>query len=442
MRHRIGKAAVVLTTLSLAAVGLSGCAGSSSNADTFTYWSMWKKGEPQQVVLQKAIDGFTKKTGIKVNVQWSGRDVLTQVVPRLNAGNPPDLIDQGDTDVAAALGPVNGTLDLTKLYGMKVMGESQTVGDVIPPALVDTVRDKNGKPYLVPYELWGSAIWYNSKVTPSLESDTPKDWDAFLSSMDALKAQGRTPVSIEGSNPDNDGFWMWWALTRAGGKDTLLKAAQDKSGDAFTSPAWVSATDAIGTMIKNDYFPAGFNATKYPAQQAGWADQSIKSDVMIMGSWLPSETDASLTKEGKDPSQVIDYHSFPFPSIGSADKGDEAAQVSAIGFAITSKAKHATAAEKFVTYFLQKDVLSGIATTAKNMTPRTDVAAPPELADYAKEYAAAKSYVTLFDGISGATPKWYSDIWLPALSDFFGGKLTAEQFRQELHDKTVQYYKQ
>lgn len=437
MPHKLKKVAAFAATIAATVAMLAGCSSpENGKGESLTYWSMWEKGEPQQQVMQDAIDAFTAETGIAVKVQWSGRDLLTQVIPRLNAGNPPDLVDQGASDILAALGPVNGTRDLTALYQTTITGESKTIAEVIPAPLIDTVK-VDGKPFLVPYTLFGSSIWYNSKVTPSLLESSPKTWDDFLAAMDELKAAGRTPISIEGSTPENLAFWTWWALTRAGGANTLVDAAKDPTGELFTSDAWVKATDAMQQMIDGDYFPEGFNATKYPVQQAGWADQTIKSDVMIMGSWLSGETNASLKKSGQDPAQVIEYHSLPFPQISSTDKGVGLVEASAIGFAITSKALNPEAAEKFIAFFMKKEHISGIATKASNMTSRVDVDAPAELADYAAQYAEATGYVQLFDSIYSEAPKWNTDVWLPALSNFFAGKIDAQEFRELLKSKTI-----
>src|SRR5688500_17083810 len=97
----------IVAIAAVAALALRGCGSSDSGSGgdkELTYWSMWKPGEDQQKVLQTAIEGFEKSTGIKVKVQWSGRDVLKQVAARLNAGDPPDLTDQDAGAISGNLG--------------------------------------------------------------------------------------------------------------------------------------------------------------------------------------------------------------------------------------------------------------------------------------------------------------------------------------------------
>lgn len=423
---------------------LAACSSRSTNSadsakagDSFTYWSMWKDGEDQQKVLKAAFDAFTKETGVKVDVQWSGRENLTQVVPRLNAGNPPDLIDNGSVDVAAKIG-LDNVATVDDVYGLEIPGEGKKVSEVIPEAIMSTMRTKDGKAFMVPYEVIGATMWFNAKVTPEF-STAPRTWDEFMAVLDKLKAKGRTPIALDGDIKDYCGYWVEWPVLRAGGAGSIVKSVADTTGAAFDQPMWVQASEAVEKLVKGKYFPDGFQGTKFPTQQAAWADQSSKTDVLIMGSWLPSEATASLTKAGKDPTS-IEFGSFPFPSFGD-DKGAGLVEAQPIGFAIPKKARHAGAAKKFMAWFMHKDRLAKISSEAKNLTPRTDVEAPAELKGFAQEYKDAKTTVPFTDGVGVDEPKWVTDVWQPALGDLFGGKLDAAAFRKQLKDKTVEYHK-
>lgn len=411
--------------------------GDAKSGDSFTYWSMWKEGEDQQKVLAAAIAAFTKETGIKVDVQWSGREVLTQVVPRLNAGNPPDLVDNGSPDVASKLG-LDNVESVDDVYDTEIPGEGGKVADVIPEAILGSMKTKDGAKFMVPYEIIGATLWYNAKVTPELKTP-PKSWDEFVGVLDKLKAKGRTPIALDGDIKDYCAYWLEWMVLRAAGAGSITKAAQDKTGAAFEDAAWVKATDEISKLVKGGYFPEGFQGTKFPTQQAAWADQSSKTDVILMGSWLPSEATASLAKAGKDP-KSIEFASMPFPSFGD-NAGEGLVEAQPIGFVVPKKARNMAPAKKFVAWFMHKDRITKIATEAKNLTPRTDVEAPPELAGFAEEYKNAKSTVLFTDGVSVAEPKWVTDIWQPAVGDLFGGKLDPAAFRAQLKSKTADHHK-
>lgn len=421
--------------------------GTSDDAKTpssgkLVYWSMWSQGEPVEAALSEVFNEFTAETGIEVDVQWQGRDVLSKVVPRMNAGNPPDLVDAAGTDIEAALGPVDGLIDLTNVYDAQIYGEDVTLRSVVPPAMLDQVSGNVGYPYLLPYSVTGVTLWYNDLVTDIWADAPPATWSKFIADMNDLKAQGRTPLSIEGSTVDNDAFWLWLAVTQAGGAGAFLAGAQDPTGAALTSDAWVAATDALDEMIKGDFVPDGWDGTKYPVQQSGWADQTIKSDVMAMGTWLPQETNASLEKEGKSPAELINYRSMAFPQISDSDKGGATVPAGLTGFAITSKAKNVSEAEQFLAFFMSKQQQEKFVDATKLMSTRSDVPAPTELQDFADRFASAEEIPTTWDGVTVQEPKWYSDVLLPALQPWWSGQTDSAGFRSAMVDATIDYHAQ
>ena len=130
---RLSRRGALSAALAVAVAGaLTACNGGGGEAATgngeasteLVYWSMWKQGEDQQKVLQAAIDEFETATGIKVKVQWAGRDVVKQVAARLNAGDAPDLTEQDAGTIKGILGKVDGVKGLGGLYDTTVDGET------------------------------------------------------------------------------------------------------------------------------------------------------------------------------------------------------------------------------------------------------------------------------------------------------------------------------
>lgn len=435
---RWGRAAVAAGLAPALALGLLAACGKGNTASAdkeFTYWSMWKPGEDQQKVLQAAIDDFQKSTGITVKVQWSGRDVLKQVAARLNAGDPPDLTDQDAGALQGNLGKADGLTGLSDVYNMTVAGESASVGSVIPQGLVKAYQTSDRQPFVVPYEVIGSTMWYNAAANPELATNPPKTWTDFIALLDSLKAKGRTPLALDGDIKFYDAYWTTWAIIRHGGIGLLPKAATDKTGATFDDPAFLAAAKDVEQLIKGGYLVKDFNGTKWPAQQNAWAAGKSPTDLLLMGTWCPSET-------GPQAAAGFQHRSFPFPAV-EGGKGNTAAEAGVIGFAIPKKSKHADAAKKFIAYFLNKDRLAKISSDAKNLTPRADVTAPAELADYQKEVASAGSDLFLpYDNASAVAPEWSTNVWEPANADFFNGKLDAAGFVKRLKDETIKLGKQ
>ncbi|MGW8557694.1 ABC transporter substrate-binding protein [Streptomyces tubercidicus] len=444
--HQFQRRSVVVALAAALTLGsLSACSSSNGTTagagTTLTYWSMWKQGEDQQKVLQKSIGAFTAKTGIKVNVQWAGRDVLKQVLPRLSAGNAPDLIDQDGVSITARLSPVDGALGLGDVYAASPTGESGKISDIIPAGLVSRYQTKGGQPLLVPYEIIGSTMWYNALRNPDIAANPPKTWPEFIAVLRKLKAKGHRPIAVDGDQAFYEAYWLLYSVIRHGGTGLLDKAALDKTGATFDDPAFLAAATDIQKIVKGGFLPKDFAGTKWPVQQTRWADGSNKTDFLMMGTWAPSETSGALQKSGTNVATTIKYASIPFPTVDGG-KGNTAVGADAIGFAIPKKAKHADAAKKFIKFFMAKDQLSGISTEAKNLTPRTDIPAPAELADFAKEYAAAGSTFIDTDGVGLDAPKWSSSVWQPLAADFFNGKFAKPaDYVAALKSKTIAFYK-
>ena len=80
-----------------------GASQPAGDKGTFTYWSMWKEGEPMQKVVAEAVKDFEAETDIKVDVQWQGRDNIQRTVPTLSTQTGPDLVDSSFVKIFPAL---------------------------------------------------------------------------------------------------------------------------------------------------------------------------------------------------------------------------------------------------------------------------------------------------------------------------------------------------
>jgi spermidine/putrescine-binding protein len=160
-----------------------------------------------------------------------------------------------------------------------------------------------------------------------------------------------------------------------------------------------------------------------------------------MGSWAPSETASGLQKSGLDPATTIQYGSLPYPTV-SGGKGNSLAWIDDFGFAIPKKAKNAANAEKFIEYFMAKKQLEGISSVATNLTPRSDIPVPPDLADFAKEYQTASKAGTLTNNpdASISNAQWSGQVLDQTVADLFNKKFSSPQaFVSALKARTVTF---
>ncbi|MEV0792561.1 ABC transporter substrate-binding protein [Kribbella sp. NPDC050459] len=431
-RRSVAWAGVSVLALSLAACGGTADPAGTSAGGQITVWSMWSEGEYGQRFLQRTIEDFTKETGIKVTVAWKGRGVDKAILPTLNTPNPPaDVVEGGVQQIAESLGETGGILDLSDVYAAKVPGEDVTVAEVVGK-YKSSAQPMDGTGTLgavraVPYWLSADGIWYNSAVFPELKTAPPKTWDEFKKLLDSRKAAGRRPLAVDGSIPAYN--WRYYdAFVRSlAGDGAVVKAATDKTGQTWRQPAYLKAAKHVEELAKGDYFVEGFEATKFPAVENMWADN--QSDFIVMGSWLPAEVQPVLAS-GFEPSV------FPFPGVDgqSAPKSP----VVADGFGIVSKSENIEAAKKFVAYLVSEKVQRRVASEMNQFPLRAGAEAP-------KGMAALKTFLD-DGGVSesrypAGMSDWRKEVFASNDDQLIFGKITAEEFVEQMATGTASYWK-
>lgn len=437
------RAGVIAAAVAVSAAGLTACGssskpGSPSNpaaagtssataiadkgSKEFTYWSMWQQNEPQAKVIKKAADDFTAATGIKVDIQWQGRDVITKLTPTLKTGSSADLVDQS-VNALGALVAKDATADLSGLYATKVAGEDKTIGDVIPASYKTFLNDKNGKPFIAPYEVSSEGLWFDASKFPDLAANPPKTWDDLLALFDKAKSQGMAPVAL----PGDDKYWVLLTLQRTLGTDGLKKLASDKTGAAWDDPKVLAAAQKVQDLRTKGYFIQGYESSKSIDEEGNFAKG--KAAFYLSGTWVPSEAAPNTT-----PGFKFDSIQLPALDSGNTDTG-----INFFGFAVPKTASHADAAEKFIAFFMKKEELTGISTDAVNLTPRTDIDPPAQLASISK---ALSGTVYADQGhLSVDYADWTNKMLNPEMIRLVTGQDDAKKFVANGKQGTVDYWK-
>ena len=461
--RRVTPAFSLLTVATATALTLSGCGGGSTKGEfslptaagyfktacpkaaekpaqkELTYWSMWTKDEPQGKVLQYVINCFEKQTGVKVNVQWLGRKLLTQnVAPALNTSSVPDLFDEDVTKLKAAIEEPGGAMPLDDVLGMKTGEGDKTVKDVLAKSSWDypEAKDEHGKIFLVPYTLLVNGWWYNKKATKNVKP--PKTMDQLFALFDAAKKNGKAAISLDGDINTYNIYYFSTLAERYVGAGGLMKAAKDKTGKSWTAePGFLKAAQYVQRIAQGRYLIDGWDASKFPQVQDRWADG--QAAYIYLGSWGPSETREYLTKQGGG--QTISYGSFQMPLPPGAEH--DIVEQKPIGFSVAKKAKHPDAAKAFIAYFLNKKMLAGIPAVADNLTPRPDLPVPADLKEINQAMNDPKKEHALFqdgtDALNGGT--WADNVLFPENNALLKGKITARQFVNQMAAKSASYWK-
>lgn len=415
-------------SLLLAALLASTTVGTAFADGSFTYWSMWNEGEPQQKVIAEAIADFTAETGITVDAQWVGRDIQKKVGPTLNSPETPfTLVDGERRKIYSALVTTDSEASTDAVFAMEVPGEGVTVDAAILSNIKPIVTE-DGATWMVPYILLSSAWWYDAARMPELAGNEPKTWDEMIALFQKRKDAGHQVIAQDGDIGFYNLYFFTEIAVRHLGPGKLNAMIEDRSGEALKDPAILKTAQQIEQLVKAGFFATGYDSSKWPAQQQEWA--SGKSDFIFNGTWLPRET-AEFLPEGAKPV------SFPMPSVGEGSVNTN--EVGVIGFSIAKKGPDAEEAAKFVAFFMQEKYLARLADEAKVIVPRQGIAVDPVLQSAYEMLGSGQTHNS-YDGVNTYNADYTTKVLTPLVNELIFGQIDAQTFRDSLVEQTVQYW--
>ena len=387
--------------------GSTSSGGAASSGKELTYWSMWNSTEGQAKVIQEAADAYYEATGVKINIEWKGRDVKTLIGPALDAGEKIDFFDTDYMNNAQQNGKY--LADLTE------MAEAADYESHALPVLVENVKSwSDGKLTVIPYQPYTTGVWYNKAMfeNAGIEAE-PKTWEEFLDVCEKLKASGVNAITCNSSD-----------LTLLYGYQFARYVGQEKVVETLNEATWSSvpeakqAADEIRTL-----FDKGYMSENAPAQwPEGQNELGFDESAMILqASWVPNEiVQNTMNNE-------IQWGFFPWPSVTGGVDGPEAAMIGAQGFGIVDKSENKQEAFDFLMtvvtgeYDLKMaEAVSSIPSDIQNTQwPASVVAAQPYYEGMTKAYNWA---------IGLETNNTYKDILQNNLGELVAGNMDGQAF--------------
>ncbi len=412
-----------------AVLALGMTTGSAFAEGSFTYWSMWNEGEPQQKVLAKAIADFTAETGIKVDVQWVGRDINKKIGPTLNSPQTPfTLVDGERRKIYSSLVTTNNQASTDAIYASQIPGENVTVDQALLPN-IKNVLVKDGTSWMVPYILLSSAWWYDAARMPELVGNEPKKWDDMIALFQKQKDAGHQVIAQDGDIGFYNLYYFTEIAVRHLGPGNVNAAIEDRSGEKLKDPRILRTAEQIEQLVKAGFFASGYNSSKWPAQQQQWA--SGKIDFIYNGTWVSRET-ADFLPEGAKPT------SFMMPKV--SDDQVDTNEVGVIGFSISAKGPDAEDAGKFVSYFLKHDYLAKLAEDAKVIVPREGIEVAPVLKPVYETLNSGAQTHNAYDDVNSLNADYTTKVLNPLVNELIFGQIDAKTFQDQLVEQTVLHW--
>lgn len=407
-------------------LGLAVFACIASAQQTVSFWSMWNDSEPQAEILKAAISEFeSANPGVLVEVRWMGREVRNLVLPAIDSGQKVDVVEgdmsffvQNDSQFL----PLNDRVSAAGANG-------QALGDVLMPVLVALGENADGELMSVPHQPFVVAFFYNRDHFAAAGIDrAPATWEEFLAASEALKAAGYGPLTT-----DLDAYidiFFGYYVERASGSCELMEAAvADRTGQTWRDAAFRDFGTAVNDLFAADYFVKSTRQNMFPAGQQMIALGEVT--MYLNGSWLPAEVEGMT---GPD----FNWGTFSFPTVpGGAGKVTDV-MTGAQGIAITRTSSAPDAAFALIAHILSAPVQERMV-GAGFATANADVAWEGSTAEAGALLAAASQPLGWACDV-GAGGELTANVVMPALTDLFVGKLTADAFVDRLADGSAAFW--
>lgn len=385
----------------------------SADAGELTYWSMWNNTEPQAQIIQEAIDAYTAETGIKVNVEWKGRDLGTVLQSALEAGEKIDFFDWDYQKIALEYAD--------KVLDLEDMAKAVNYDDFAIKALPASVRRWAGSLVTIPYQPYTSGIFYNKAMfTEAGVEGEPQTWSEFLEVCEKIKSTGVAPIAQDDAYVDYAfGYHLARYVGQAGVEEIVL------NGNWAENENVLKAAQDIVDLIEKGYF-SEYAPGAYPEgeNEVGYEEAAM----LVNASWVPAEI---TNNTGCD----LEWGMFNYPSVDGGKDPNTIANVGAQGFAINKNSENAQAAFDLIMKittgeFDQKMALEcgGIPADSRNEEW------PEDLVGVRESFLALTETYDWNAGLN-ANPDISETIRTNCLQ-LFEGKLTAQEFVDAMESAT------
>lgn len=348
MKKKIVSVLLCVAMVATMAVGCGGKktdgdSGSSKGGDKLVYWAMWSEDEPQAKVIKDAIAKYTEDTGVKVDVQFKGRNGQREgLQPALDAKQNIDLFDEDVNRVNGTWGKYLMDLeDMAKDY--EAEHGNETLFKIARNAYGQT-HDGDDTLHTIPYQPSIFGFFYNKTLFDKAGVEgVPTTWEEMDAACAKLKEAGITPITADDAYMTS---FIGMHLARYIGQDGVKSLVTGEASNDVTvtwdDPKVLAAAESFADFAEKGYFSKNIATNKYPAGQ----NQEFapgEAAIVICGSWLPNEAKESVADD-------LEWGYFNYPSVPDGTDDSTANNIANQVFAINKDSKMADEAFELITY--------------------------------------------------------------------------------------------
>ncbi len=310
----------------------------------------------------KQFEKLYSKQYAKAQVSHKAIQNITGLLqPRLNAGNPPDIVDDsGNGQIKLDILQKAGQLtDLTPLLDAPSIDDpSKKVRDTLMPGTID-LGTIGGEFVSLQYVYTVYGLWYSEKLFKKHGWTAPTTWADFLSMGAEIKKAGIAPFAHQGKYPYYINIAIIDLAIKNGGLD-FMKRVDDLDETVWDTDSAKAAIEAIYEIVTRDYLLPGTNGMTHIESQTAW--NQYKAAFIPCGAWLENE---QLKATPSDFGMTF----MPMPSL----PGDKLPLTSLRAganepYIVPKKAKNAAGGMEFMRIMLSKAGATAFAQSANSLT--------------------------------------------------------------------------
>lgn len=330
------KGIILFLTMAFAFSAIFAGGAKDSGKPKLVYWTMWNEAEPQGMVIGKAVEAFTEKTGIDVEVNFNGREIRKTLQPALDAGETIDLFDEDIYRVINTWGKYLLPLDnyITQVYPTT---NGKPYKDVVNQALMTLVSDvAGGKVVNIPYQPSAFVILYNKDLFAKAGiKNTPKTKEEFIDVCTKLHAIGIPGITVDDAYMAS---FFGYNMDRLVGKKETLRMVKEND---FSGPQVLEFAKIWEMMAKKGYISPKAASNIWPSGQTQEMAKG-KVGMYLNGTWLPNEI--------KSQAPNLNWGAFAFPALSNKGDGIEANHFGGQSFGINKNSKYADEAFQLIVW--------------------------------------------------------------------------------------------
>lgn len=246
---------------------------------------MWKAGWGDEYALNALELYKTAFPDAEIKYEAVSR-VAEAAQPRFVAGDPPDVIEGTQLDLASLVieGQLMAVTDLLNAPSWDT--EGATVGETLLPGTQDNLIF-DGEQYGVSFTSGMYGIWYSATLMEENGWSFPKTWEEMLELGDAINESGvAAPWTYPGQYPGYFVTPFWQLVWKHGGIDPII-AVDNLEPDAWRNESIRAALEGIALLRERGHLMQGSEGLSHTEAQAEWLQG--RAVFYPSGNWLENE---------------------------------------------------------------------------------------------------------------------------------------------------------